>query len=156
MGQNRIPRIEKLKDLERALNALSGFMCDLVELESIPNLIIPPGFDSRDDYRKALISDIHIARTDFQAMWNEISGLAYSRDDVRVINPFMSGFSGSAWFIELRGHHYIVNHNGTRTGIFRCEKDGNLIDWNMVVTVNGDHWTGIDALIVGLNNGMVD
>lgn len=75
-----------LKNLERASIALSGFMCNLVELETHPNLIIPETFGTRENYRNALVSDIRIARTQVESAWQALNGFDGYEDDSHVVD----------------------------------------------------------------------
>lgn len=41
----------KLRVLQDYAHRLSDYTCDLIELETVPDLSIPAGFESQDDYR---------------------------------------------------------------------------------------------------------
>lgn len=43
--------IDRLKTLEDHAYKMSGYLADLVELETVPDLRIPIGFESREEYR---------------------------------------------------------------------------------------------------------
>jgi hypothetical protein len=79
--------IKKLKDLERDSIAFSGFMCDLVELETHPNLTIPTEFGTREAYREVLVSDIRIARGRIESAWQALNGFEDYADDSHVVDP---------------------------------------------------------------------
>jgi hypothetical protein len=49
-----------LADLQLAASELSGWLCDLRELEEIPDLNLPVEFTTRDEYRQYLIGNIAV------------------------------------------------------------------------------------------------
>lgn len=65
--------VEKLKRLEDAAYRLAGYVAELMELETTPDIIIPERFDDRDDYRTHLGNMIGSYRV--------VLGLAYNAID---------------------------------------------------------------------------
>lgn len=64
--------IEKLKTLEGYAHNLSAYTADLVELEMVPDLNIPAGFENREEYRLHLGSMIRSYRILLGIAYNDI------------------------------------------------------------------------------------
>jgi hypothetical protein len=67
--------LNKLKALEMNANALSGYLADLVELETTPDLIIPAQHIDRDDYRTHLTNMVDIYGRAVDAAYRQIGEL---------------------------------------------------------------------------------
>lgn len=63
---------KKLGALERASYALSGYVADLTEVVGEPDLIIPPGFTTRDEYIIHLGNMIGVYRQEVGNAYNAI------------------------------------------------------------------------------------
>jgi hypothetical protein len=64
--------IEKLRTLEEHAYQLSSWTCALVELETVPDLNIPDGFESKKEYREHIGNMIGAHRILLGVAYNNI------------------------------------------------------------------------------------
>lgn len=65
--------IDYLKSLEKTATKLAHFTAYLIELESVPDMIPPSGFESREEYRLHLGNMIGSYRIQLGMVYNSIA-----------------------------------------------------------------------------------